>query len=209
MPNYQNGKIYCLRSHQTEDIYIGSTTQSLAVRKGGHARDYKSYLNEKRCYISSFELCKYNDCYIELIEMYPCNSREELYKREGEIIKEQKCVNMVVAGRTDHEYYIDNKEKIKTINKEYYKKNKEKMNTINKEYYENNKEKMNTINKEYYEKNKVILLTKCKQYRLDNKERIKEWKKTKITCECGAVVGQASCSQHRRSKKHQNYILNI
>jgi hypothetical protein len=36
MPNYQNAKIYKLWSPEGDDIYIGSTTQSLAVRKAGH-----------------------------------------------------------------------------------------------------------------------------------------------------------------------------
>ena len=38
MPNYQNGKIYCIRSHQTDNIYIGSTTQKLCVRMAEHKR---------------------------------------------------------------------------------------------------------------------------------------------------------------------------
>lgn len=29
MPDYNKGKIYSLRSHQTNDIYIGSTCQKL------------------------------------------------------------------------------------------------------------------------------------------------------------------------------------
>jgi len=36
MPNYANGKIYTIRFHNSNEIYIGSTTQSLAVRFGGH-----------------------------------------------------------------------------------------------------------------------------------------------------------------------------
>ncbi len=36
MPNYANGKIYTIRFHNSNEIYIGSTTQSLPVRFGGH-----------------------------------------------------------------------------------------------------------------------------------------------------------------------------
>ena len=38
MPNYNNGKIYKLVNSVDDEVYIGSTTQSLAVRKGGHKR---------------------------------------------------------------------------------------------------------------------------------------------------------------------------
>ena len=61
-PNFANGKIYSIRSHQTEKIYIGSTTQSLAVRFGGHKR--------QNC--SSQQILQFDDAYIELIENYPC-----------------------------------------------------------------------------------------------------------------------------------------
>lgn len=124
MPNYQNGKIYSLRSYQTDDIYIGSTTQSLALRKGGHQRDYKRYSNGKYHFVTSFNIIKFDDCYIELIEKYSCNSKNELEKREGELIRERDCVNKIVVGRTPKEYkkkYRDeNKQKISEKNKQKY-----------------------------------------------------------------------------------------
>ena len=60
MPNYQNGKIYAIRSHQTTDIYIGSTTQSLSVRFGEHKRKYKLWINSKVNYITSYEIASNN-----------------------------------------------------------------------------------------------------------------------------------------------------
>ena len=37
MPNYQNGKVYSIRSHSRPDlVYVGSTTQPLSKRFGGH-----------------------------------------------------------------------------------------------------------------------------------------------------------------------------
>ena len=50
--------------------------------------------------------------YIELIENCSCNNREELTKREGEIIREYKPdLNKHIAGRTLSEYKEDNREK--------------------------------------------------------------------------------------------------
>ena len=142
MPNYQNGKIYSLRSHQTDDIYIGSTTQSLAVRKAGHRDNYKKHLNGKYPFTTSFNIIKFDDCYIELMENYQCNSRNELERREGQLIREMDCVNKNIAGRTPKEYRDDNKEVIAERGKEYYEENKEVIKERGKKYREANKEKL-------------------------------------------------------------------
>ena len=62
-------KIYCIKSEQTNMIYIGSTTEKyLSKRFGHHKADFRRWKLGKQHYISSFELLKYDDCYIELIE---------------------------------------------------------------------------------------------------------------------------------------------
>ena len=108
MPDYQNGKIYKLWSLEGDDIYIGSTTQSLAVRKAEHKR-------KDTCY-SKILFEKYDDVKIELIEEYPCKNKMELNKREGYYIRNNECVNKSIAGRTkkeyDKKYREENKEKI-------------------------------------------------------------------------------------------------
>lgn len=113
MPNYQNGKIYSIRSHQTDLIYIGSTTQKLANRIGQHKKMYKKYLNGNKNYYTSFKILEYDDAYIELIKLYPCTCKSELQKEEGLFIRKLNCVNKFVAGRSQKQYRIDNKEKIK------------------------------------------------------------------------------------------------
>ncbi len=179
MPNYQNGKIYSLRSHQTDDVYIGSTTQSLAMRKAGHVCAFKKWMKGRKNYMTSFEIIKYDDYYIELIENYHCNSKEELHKKEGEVIRETKnCVNKCIAGRSDKQYYEDNKERITEKHKQYYEDTKEKR----KQYYQNNKEQK----KQYYEDNKEILTEK-------------------FECECGGKYTYKHKQEHFKSKKHKKY----
>lgn len=112
MKNYETGKIYALKSNKTEDIYYGSTMQSLADRFMGHNRDYKCFKKGKGHYRASYELLKYDDCYIELYEFFPCKTRKELETREGEIISNNTCVNRYVAGRTKKKHYEDNREEI-------------------------------------------------------------------------------------------------
>ena len=113
---YNSSLIYTIRSHQTNKYYIGSTTQSLSRRLTGHRKDYKRHLsNNDNEYTSSYEILKYNDYYIELLLAYPCNNKDELHRREGELIRQHKSdvVNIFIAGRTDKEYNEDNKIRIK------------------------------------------------------------------------------------------------
>ena len=126
--DYANGKIYTIRSYQTDKIYIGSTTQTLTRRLSKHKSNFKRWKNGgKDNYVSSFELFKYADVYIELLELCPCDTKIELCKREGELIREIDCINKNVAGRTMNEYRADNKEKLKEQTKEWRENNKDKI----------------------------------------------------------------------------------
>ena len=166
MPDYQKSKIYAIKSYQTEMIYIGSTTQILSKRLGEHRTNYK-----KNVAISSKKILKYEDYYIELIENFPCNTKEELLKREGFHIRENIniCVNHEIAGRTKQEYIQDNIEKIK----QYRQDNVEKIKETKKQYYQNNVEKI----KQYRQDNIDKLKQYDKQYRQDNAEKYKQYDK--------------------------------
>ena len=68
-PNYNDSKIYAIRSHQTNDVYIGSTVERLSARMSKHRYDYKKFsAGEGMNYVSSYEILKYPDAYIELIK---------------------------------------------------------------------------------------------------------------------------------------------
>lgn len=147
MVNYQNGKIYTIRCRSDNTlIYVGSTTQSLSQRMTQHRSKYKG----KQC-CSLFKYIvddDWNDWYIELYELYPCNEKCELEKREGEITREIGTINYQIAGRTKKEYYNDTKEHHTEWNKENYKKNKERILQKSKELYEKNREDISQKRKE-------------------------------------------------------------
>jgi len=177
MVNYNNGKIYSLRSHKTDLIYIGSTVQPLYKRHQEHKSAYNNYLKNGKKKYSSIEIYKLdNNPYIELICVHPCKSKQELGKEEGKWIRKMKCVNKQITGRTHKEYLNDNKEYFKQKNKEYVEKNKEQI-------------------KEYKT-----------QYRKDNIEKIKEKQKEKILCECGIYINKSCKSRHEKTIKHKNNI---
>ena len=96
------GNIYKIVSDRTDKIYIGSTVKSLEERLQEHEYDYETwyYKNFRRGYVSSFEILKYGDYKIILVEEYPCSSYEELRKREGyyQICNFFICVNTNIAG---------------------------------------------------------------------------------------------------------------
>jgi hypothetical protein len=126
MPDYATSKVYAIRSHQTDKIYIGSTTEKLARRLANHRGHYKLYLKGTYHYVTAFELLKHDDHYIELIEEYNCQNREQLNKREGEVIRNTaNCVNRVIAGRDNKRYRADNEQKIKEYKKQYRADHKE------------------------------------------------------------------------------------
>jgi hypothetical protein len=93
-------------------IYIGSTCQSLAIRKAGHKRNYKSWKIGKRTFTTSFKLFEddKDNVDIVLIENVNCNNKEELHKRERFYIETINCVNKIIVGRTSKEWREDNKD---------------------------------------------------------------------------------------------------
>jgi hypothetical protein len=167
MPDYSKSKIYRLDCGDL--IYIGSTTETLCVRKAKHKN---KYLRDGDC--SSKSIYKYaddngldlvKDIRIELLEFCPCNNIEELLAIEGKYIRQykseygEKCVNRCIAGRSKKEY-----------KKEWTEKNKDKIVERNKQYRNDNKDKI-------AERRKLKYKDKMKAYQLKNKDKIAEQKR--------------------------------
>jgi len=141
------GRVYTLRTHQSPDIYIGSTIQTLSQRMTDHRRHYQKYLDGTFVYISSYEVLQHEDAYIELIFEGEFESKYALMKKEGEYIREMNCVNKNIPGRTDAEYREDHKEQINKWREE----NKQHLLNYSKEYHEKNREQILEKAKKTYE----------------------------------------------------------
>lgn len=120
MPNYQQGKIYRIICQVTGKQYIGHTTHPLPLRLKGHVTAFKQWKQGKGPYMSSFEVIKNGDCEISLIEEFPCNTVEELERREAFFITSIDCVNLLVPGGKS-----DKKERVSTKRKSSTKNSKE------------------------------------------------------------------------------------
>jgi hypothetical protein len=132
MPDYQLAKIYKIVCNITGDIYIGSTCEPILARRlAGHVANYKSYLNGKCNNVTSFKIIANDDYDIVLIELFPCNSKDELHSRESHYTQTIQCVNRIknqgllnaLGGKKSYnKFYSDqNKEPIKKQRKQYCK----------------------------------------------------------------------------------------
>ena len=185
MDKYQRGKIYKIISTHTDMIYIGSTAEpTLARRLAGHRKSYNQYLEGRHNYISSFELLQHPEYKIVLVELFPCNLRDELLAREQHHIDlaGDNCVNKRKAftGLTKQEYHAN-------YHQQQYEENKEKILDRNKQYYEDNKERM----KQKYE---------------ENKQKILDRKKQRVQCDCGSVICNGDKAKHNRTFIHTEYL---
>ena len=166
MSDYNKGKIYTIRCRTDETlIYVGSTIQPLCERFAGHKRGSKIEKNKNMLIYQNIK-DDWDNWYIELYELYPCSSKEELCRREGEIIRLIGTLNKNIAGRSQKEQ----REKKIEYKKKYDEANKEKQAEQNKAYYEANKEKKTEQHKAYYEANKEKMLEYQKQYRQKKKQ---------------------------------------
>jgi len=145
------GYIYKIVSPYTKKVYIGSTNACcIQSRYNRHVQDYVAYLNERTTnYLTSFEILKYPEHKVVLVEEMEVENAEELKRKEGIHQKyTSHVVNKRIECRTRKEYYADN-----------------------------------------------IL-------------RITELKSRPIECECGCTVRADHLARHRKTKVHQDFIVN-
>jgi hypothetical protein len=182
MPNYLNGKVYAIRSHQTEQVYIGSTVERLSARMGKYRALYNKYKDGEGCYYSCFKILDHADAYIELLAKHECLCREELDQYKGDYIRsEPNAVN-----------------KIRDEDTEQLRERKKK-------YREDNAEKIKAREKLYYQANREKIKQQVRIYKQNNVEKIRDYESKKITCPCGGVFRTQGLAKHNRSKMHQAY----
>lgn len=195
MPNYKNAVVYKIESPQTDKVYIGSTTLTLANRMCKHRHMYKSGKGN----LTANEILKFDDAKILLIEKYPCNTKDELHTREAYWIKNLDTVNKVVPKQTDKEYREKNKEKLKANNKKWVEANKEKVADYKKEWYEKNKAEILQKAKDNYDADKKADYDK-KRWE-DKKEELKAKRNKKVPCDiCGVMYSYTNMNKHKKAK---------
>ena len=175
--NYSNTIIYkiCCKDLNITDIYIGHTT-NLIQRRYNHKSKCNNDKGENYN-LSLYQFIRDNGGWDnwDVIEIDKCNCLdfEEARKIERNYIEKLNAtLNSDVPGRTFKEYL-----------------------QINKDYFAN-------IKKKYRDNHIEELKNYMKNWRKENKEKIKENKRKKITCECGCCVCIEVLNRHKKTQKH-------
>jgi hypothetical protein len=119
-----------------------------------------------------------NNVSIELIELYPCESKKELHLREAYWIKQINCVNIKLPSTTDEDKKIKRKQ-----------------------FEEDNKEVMRDYKKEYHIKHRE----EKKQYDAIYREKRKDNDLQLNKCDCGGSYKTKHKSTHFKTKLHMQY----
>ena len=114
-----------------------------------------------------------DNCKIELVEECPCESKEQLHKREGFYIQHNECVNKRIPGRTMAEWKSANAERVKQLQVSWTSANPEKVKEAS------------------------------RRAREKHQEKIKADRSAKCVCDvCGSEHTHHMTARHKRTKKH-------
>ena len=211
---YPNAIIYGIQCFKTQELDIGSTVHTLAERMSMH----QTGVTQHNKWVANGSVGKRPDgshcCSIQImnrnyytvfeIETCACNTKTELFLREGDIQLHYKkevgalCINMCIAGATARaggkvEYAKQyakqyNKENAETIRKRRKQYNKENAETIRKRQNQYNIDNAKTI-REYYQKNATKIAAR---------------QNVKHDCSvCGGRYTHQNKIQHTITQKHQ------
>ncbi len=116
MVNYNLGKVYKIEpisGGEEGDVYVGSTAiPMLCTRMAQHRSDYRGWKDGKRNPRTSgilFEKYGVDNCHIVILESINAETKDELFACERKWIQSHKCVNNNISGRTQQQYYQDNR----------------------------------------------------------------------------------------------------
>jgi hypothetical protein len=195
MIDYTNAKIYKIVSAQTDKIYIGSTTKKyLSQRLAGHVINHKRY-EDKRTntnYNTSYEIVKFDDHRIELIENFPCASKDELRAREQFYIDQNR--DSIINKYNALGY---NQDRIKERAKAWCAANSEHVKEVKKIWADQNKEHIAEVKKIWAVSNEARKKESAKDYaeRNQNKYRCE-------MCNFGSYT-PTGLKRHLNTKRHR------
>ena len=219
---YRNGKVYKITDNACTRCYIGSTCESLSQRMTRHRKGYRNYLKGGKYFITFFNIFDefgIDNCLVELIENCPCDTVEELRKREGHYKQSTGCVNKQTPGRTYAEYREHYREQINQQKRDHYWKNKDAINERQKQKYtcacgsvvgiggkaehERSKEHQRFLGNICEDEEEKQMRERKKQQTYQEKLEIN---KIKYTCCCGSTLRRGDKAPHEKTIKHQQYL---
>jgi len=194
--DFSKGKIYKITNDYNDDVYVGSTCDTLVRRFVCHKSRAKNDLN--RPIYKLMNSIGFNRFRIQLICDFPCEDKYQLRQKEGEYIRKLGTLNIIVEGRTLQEWREDNKDKLKEAGKKYREENKDKI----KQYLEQNKEKLTEYHKNYRQEHFEENKDKDNERKRNDYHKRKDEIRVRIICGCGTEVCKRDLSKHLKTEKH-------
>ena len=180
--NFQKAKIYKITNDYNDDIYVGSTCDTLVKRFSQHRLAIRYEKNKKRPLYQLMNEIGTGRFRIQLICDYPCEDKYTLRQKEGEYIRQMGTLNKQIAGF--------DKNNLKEYLKQWELDHKEERKEQHKKNYEEKKDEINEKRRDTYN---------------ENKDKIR----VRIICSCGADVCKRDLSKHMKTKRHIDIINNL
>ena len=119
------GQVYKIWSSECDKVYVGSTKRLLRNRLSKHKYNFRAWQKGKGCYVTSFEIVKYDDAEIELIEEREFGDKQAMLECEKYWIQTLDAVNKHRPIQTHDElikqhrecYYRHREKNLKAIKK--------------------------------------------------------------------------------------------
>lgn len=176
------GRIYKIVHGQSDLVYVGMTTNSLAKRWSCYKSDFDKDNHSKISIYPYMKKYGINQFKIILVKEYDVVDKKHLKVYETLWINKLRCINKVPSFNPMNKSQKD---------KMCYLKHREKRLEAVRKYQNENKEKISERDKIYREK---------------NKEKLYESRKKDYICECGGKTKINHKLRHLRSKFHINYL---
>lgn len=194
MANEACGCIYVIDCFDTEDLYVGSTT-NFDSRK----RQHKSNCSNEKCKEYNFKL-------YQTIREYGNWDNWAIFSIEEEI--------QIDKLKEREQFYIDTLEpslnKKKALLTKEAKKERDK--ERNKKNYEENKQQIRQEKREYMaqkrKENPQIFIERQQKYRLKHQDKLNENQKHQIECDCGELIAYRNKARHSKTQKHIKLMEN-
>lgn len=166
---YEAGKIYRLQCSDGK-YYFGSTIRTLATRLANHKHTSR---NTKTSDVyNHINVLGWNSVTIALVELFPCETKQQLLQREMWFISEHKNDDMCLNTRNPlADDTPEAKQRHKDKCKEYYIQHRDELLQKRRDYQTENREQRTAYNSEYRQQHSEKLKEYNKQYAIDNRER--------------------------------------
>lgn len=202
MASIREGKIYKLLIGDC--FYYGSTFSTLEKRRYNHT--VKARIHTQIKVYSKANEIGINNIKIELVEIYPCQTRKELLERENYYIITNLSNPLCLNSRVSYLSIEEKKDKQKIYNKIYRNthideiKEYEKTYKSNQQFTDEQKEKKRIYQREYMRNRRSNLPKKDRKKRTE--EEIALSKKKKIERDRNSRINASDEVKERRRLRH-------